>query len=105
MTTPAAPAVVVSTDKASYNSGDAIQVTVEYPDGGVAGVVLTVTATVSNPDGTQATGTGTAEVGAVVGAALPVAVTDSFGDTYTEVSNDPGTAVFSGTVGTPPPGA
>lgn len=104
MTTPA-PGVVVSTDKASYATGDPITVTVEYPDGGVAGVELTVTATVTNADGSQVTGTGTAEVGAVAGEVLPVEVTDSFGDVYALVSNDPGTAVLSSTVGTPPAGA
>ena len=104
MTTPA-PSVVVTTDKADYAVGDPITVTVEYPDGGTPGQTLTVTATVSNADGSSSTGEATATVGGVAGAALPVSVSDSFGGTYTEASNDPGTAVFNGTVVQPPAGA
>lgn len=100
MTTPA-PSVVVSTDKANYNNGDPITVTVEYPDGGSAGTTLTVTATVTNADGSQSQGQATAQVGAEPGTALPTGVTDSFNDTYSQVSNDPGTAVFSSTVTVP----
>jgi hypothetical protein len=104
LTTPA-PSVVVSTDKANYDINDPIVVTVQYPDGGVPGTVLTVTATVTNADGSQSSGQATAEVGAVAGQALAVGVTDSFGDDYALVSNDPGTAVLSSTIGTPPAGA
>lgn len=104
MTTPA-PAVVVSTDQASYSPGDPITVTVEYPDGGDPGVQLTVSATVANADGSTASGEATAQVGASPGEALNVEVTDSLGDAYTQVSSDPGTAVFTGTVGQPPAGA
>lgn len=105
MTTPAAPAVTVSTDKTAYNSGDPITVTVEYPDAGSAGTTLTVTAVVTNSDGTTATGTAEVQVGAVAAVALPVSVTDSFGSSYTQQSNEPGTAVFTGTVAAVPAGA
>jgi hypothetical protein len=94
--------VTVSTDKAAYNPGDPIQVTVEYLDPSNPGTVLTVSATVTNPDGTTAAGTTQVTVGAVPANALQVAVTDSLGDTFTQQSSVPGTAVFTGIVGTPP---
>lgn len=103
MTTPAP--VTVTTDKASYNVGDPIQVTVEYADPGSPGTTLTVTATVTMPDGSNATGIAEATVGAVAAQPLPVAVTDSFGGTYAQQSSDPGLAVFTGVIATPPAGA
>lgn len=105
MTTPTAPAVTVSTDQTSYAVGDTITVTVDYTDPGNPGTTLTVTATVTNSDGTTSTGTAEVQVGATAAVALPVAVTDSFGDTYTQSSNVPGTAVFTSTVGPIPAGA
>jgi hypothetical protein len=103
LTTPTPPAApVVTTDKASYSSGDPITVTVEYTDPANPGTTLTITAVVTNPDGTTATGTASVQVGAAPANPLPVSVTDSFGDTYTQTSNDAGTAVFTSTVGTPP---
>ena len=104
MSTPDQP-VVVTTDKASYNVGDPIQVTVEYPDGSNPGATLTLTATVANPDGTQSSGQAQVTVGAVAAAPLQVSVTDSFGGSYGQQSNDAGTAVFSGIVAQPPAGA
>jgi hypothetical protein len=101
LTTPAS-GVTVTLDKTDYAVGDPIQVTVEYPDPSNPGTTLTVTATVTAADGTTATGTASANVGAAAAAPLQVDVTDSFGGTYTQVSNDPGTAVLTGTVGTPP---
>lgn len=104
MTTPTAP-VTVTTDKAAYNVGDPIQVTVEYADPANPGTTLTVTATISLPDGTSATGTADVTVGAAPAQPLPVAVSDSFGGTYNQVSSDPGVAVFTGTIVAPPAGA
>lgn len=101
MSTPTPP-VVVTTDKSNYNAGDPITVTVEYQDPDNPGTTLTVTAVVTNPDGSTAEGTVDVSVGGAPAAPLNVAVTDSLGDTYTQSSNEPGTAVFSGTVGTPP---
>lgn len=103
MTTPAP--VTVSTDKASYNVGDPITVTVEYADPGNPGTTLTVTATVTNPDGSTTSGQAAVQVGAVPAAPLPVAVSDSFGGTYAQQSNQPGTAVFTGTIAPVPAGA
>lgn len=103
MTTPAAPpAPVVTTDKASYNPGDPITVTVDYTDPANPGTTLTVTATVTNADGTTASSNAAVQVGGAPANPLPVSVTDSFGDAYTQTSNQPGTAVFTSTVGTPP---
>lgn len=106
MTTPAQPtSPVVTTDKASYSPGDPITVTVEYTDPDNPGTTVTVTATVTNPDGSTASGTSQVQVGGAPAAPLPVSVTDSLGDVFTQTSNQAGTAVFTGTVGTPTPSA
>jgi hypothetical protein len=105
LTTPIESTVTVSTDQTSYAVGDAITVTVDYTDPANPGTTLTVTATVTNSDGTTSTGTAEVQVGATPAAALPVAVTDSFGDVYTQSSNVAGTAVFTSTVGAIPAGA
>jgi hypothetical protein len=102
LTTPVSTAPVVTTDKPSYAPGDPITVTVEYTDPANPGTTLTVTATVTNGDGTTSAGTAQVQVGAVPANPLPVSVTDSFGGSYTLASNLAGTAVFTGTVGTPP---
>jgi hypothetical protein len=103
LTTPTPPAApVVTTDKASYSPGDPITVTVEYTDPANPGTTLTITAVVTNGDGTTSTGTASVQVGAAPANPLPVAVTDSFGDNYTQTSNDAGTAVFTSTVGAIP---
>lgn len=105
MTTPTAPAVTVSTDKASYNVGDPITVTVEYADPANPGTALTVTATVTGSDGSLITGTAQVQVGGAAAVPLPVAVTDSFGSVYVTQSNVAGTAVFTSTVSPVPAGA
>lgn len=102
MTTPAP--VTVSTDKTAYNPGDPIQVTVEYADPANPGTTLTITATVAAPSG-NITGSVGVQVGAAPAQPFPVTLSDSFGGTYTQQSNDPGTAVFTGTVAPIPAGA
>lgn len=102
MTTPDPSAPVVTTDKASYQPGDPITVTVEYTDPANPGTTLTITAVVTNGDGSTSTGTASVQVGAAPANPLPVSVTDSFGDSYVQASNEAGTAVFTSTVGTPP---
>ena len=47
-------------------------------------------------------GTTEVQVGGSAAEPLPVSVSDSFGGTYSQQSNDAGTAVFTGSVGTPP---
>lgn len=104
MTTPAST-VTVSTDKTAYNPGDPIQVTVEYADPANPGTTVTVTATVTAPNGSSAQGTASIQVGGTPAQPFQVTVSDSIGGTYAQQSSEPGTAVFTGTVGTPPPGA
>jgi hypothetical protein len=104
LSTPVQPTVTVTTDQASYAPGDTITVTVDYTDPGNPGTTLTVTATVTNSDGSTSTGTAEVQVGATPATPLPVSVTDSFGDTYTQSSNGAGTAVFTATVGQIPAG-
>jgi len=101
LTTPDPSAPVVTTDKASYQPGDPITVTVEYTDPANPGTTLTITAVVTNGDGSTSTGTASVQVGAAPANPLPVSVTDSFGDSYVQASNEAGTAVFTSTVGTP----
>lgn len=103
MTTPAQPTLSVAADQASYNVGDPITVTVSYADSTVASVTLTITASFTDQQGNAATAETTAQVNTSQSGSMDGTVTDSFGDTYTESSNDGvGTAVFTSTVGTPP---
>lgn len=102
MSTPTPP-VTVTTDQSAYNVGDPITVTVEYTDPANPGTTLTITASVTNSDGSASTGEISVQVGASAAQPLPVSVTDSFGGSYTQQSNAAGTAVFTGTVATPPP--
>jgi hypothetical protein len=103
LTTPVTPAApTVTTDQASYAPGDPITVTVEYTDPDNPGTTVTITATVTNADGSTVTGTADITVGGTPASPLPVSVTDSLGDVFTQTTNEAGTAVFTGTVGTPP---
>lgn len=102
MTTPTPAAPVVTTDKAAYNAGDPITVSVSYTDPANPGTILTITGTVTNADGSVSSGTAQVTVGAAPANPLPVTVVDSFGDSYVQVSNEAGTAVFTSTIGTPP---
>jgi carbon monoxide dehydrogenase subunit G len=105
MSTPAAlPTLVVTTDKSSYNVGDTITVNVAYADAASAATPLTITVTGSDAAGNSAQATAQVVV-TTQGASqnVDVSATDSFGDTYTQVSNDGvGAAVLTATVGTPP---
>jgi hypothetical protein len=106
VTSPAGtPTLSVATDQPTYNVGDAITVTVTYADSTVTSTTLTVTANFTDQAGNAASATTTAQVNTSQTGAMDGTVTDSFGGTYTESSNDQvGTAVFTGTVGTPPAG-
>ena len=110
MTTPASAAnpisVSVATDKQTYNVGEAITVTVTYTDSNVVTKPLTVTVQVG-PDAAGNTATGTAEVQVVQGTPqeLAVAVSDSFGNAYTQTAASAGSAVHASTVGNPPAAA
>ena len=104
MTTPTPPALTVSADKATYNPGDAIIVTVATPQGDQV-VELTVTANATDSNGNVLTGTTTVEVNDNTPTMLGSAsVSDSFGDSYTAQGPVSGVSqvVFAGVVGTPP---
>lgn len=105
MSTPAAlPTLVVTTDKSSYNVGDPITVNVAYADAASQATPLTITVTGADAAGNSAQATAQVLV-TTTGPSqnVDVSATDSFGDTYTLVSNDGvGAAVLSATVGTPP---
>ncbi len=105
MTTPATvPTLVVTTDKPSYNVGDVLTLNVAYADAQSQAQPLTVTVTGTDAAGNSASATSQVLV-TTQGPSQPVDVeaADSFGDTYTVVSNDgTGLAVLQTTVGTPP---
>ena len=106
MTTPAGqPTLSVAADQPSYNPGDPIVVTVSYADSTVTSATLTITASFTDQQGNSASAETTAQVNTSTTGSMDGSVTDSFGGTYTEASNaGVGTAVFNGTVGTPPAG-
>jgi flagellar basal body L-ring protein FlgH len=102
MTTPAAPTLSLSTDKTAYNPGDTLTLTASYSDASISQVQLTITATATDAAGNTVQATTTVPVNESTPAAMTVEVSDSFNDSYTQVSNDnAGTAVFTATV-TPP---
>jgi hypothetical protein len=104
LTTPTPPALTVSTDKTTYNVGDAIIVTVQTPAGEQL-VELTVTANATDANGNGLTGQTTVQVNQSAPTLLgSAAVTDSFGDAYTAQGPTSGVdqVMFAGVVGTPP---
>jgi hypothetical protein len=105
MTTPTQPSPTLSlaTDKSTYNVGDPIQVTATYDDGTAVQVTLTINGTASDAAGNQVAAQVTAQVNTTQPGPMTVQITDSFGDSYAQDSNDNvSTAEFSSTVGTPP---
>jgi Glycosyl hydrolases family 16 len=97
----------LTTDKTEYAPGEEVIVTAEYSDAASA-YTVEVTGTVTNPDNDSDTAKGTAKF--TVQPTMPVALSDNSGDTYTEMSNVGGTAVFTTTAPalappapTPPP--
>lgn len=104
MTTPTPTELTVTADKAVYNVGDAIIVTVDAPNG-EGTVELTVTANATDQAGNGLSGSTTVEVSTSTPTVLgSAAATDSFGDTYTPQGPTSGVSqvVFAGVVGTPP---
>jgi hypothetical protein len=104
LTTPTPPALTVTADKAVYNVGDAIIVTVDSPSG-ESTVELTVTANATDQAGNGLSGTTTVQVNQSTPVLLgSAAATDSFGDSYTPQGPTSGVSqvVFAGVVGTPP---
>lgn len=105
MTTPTGiPTLNVSTDKTSYNVGDTLTLTVAYADAASAATPLNITVTGTDTDGNVVQATAQVIVTTQgPSQSVDVQATDSFGDTYTVVSNDGSSqAVLTTTVGTPP---
>jgi DNA-binding beta-propeller fold protein YncE len=105
MTTPAAaPTISAVADKATYNVGDTLTLTVTYADAQSGSVPLAITVAGTDAAGNNVTATAQVLV-ATAGAPGPMTIsaTDSFGDTYAVSSNDgTSTAVLTTVVGTPP---
>ena len=106
MTTPAAPAaptISLATDKASYNVGDTLTLTVTYADAQSQASNLTIDVSASDSQGHTVTSSVTVVVTQTATEGMTVTATDSFNGTWTLVSNDgKGTAVLSTVIGTPP---
>jgi hypothetical protein len=110
MTTPPAPTLptlALATDATSYVAGQALTLTATYADSQSSPVTLTITAVATDSAGNTVSATTAATVVEQASEQMDVVPTDSFGDTFTEVSNTlsagTGTAVFTATV-TPPAG-
>lgn len=104
MTTPVAPTLTIATDQASYTPGQTVTLTATYTDPN--GQAFTVTVTAAAADSNDPPNTVTAQTSfQVVSPAtelMEVAVTDSANDTWTQVSDVPGTAVFTTTAPSAP---
>lgn len=94
---PASPTLALSTDAQIYNSGDTITVTANYSDSTASPEVLTITGTATDSNGNQVTATTTVTVNTADQQPMGVDLSDDFGDTYAEVSNSGGVAVFTTT--------
>ena len=99
MTTPVAPSLTISTDKPSYAPGDTVTLTAAYSD--ETGTTFTVNVTADAADSASPPNTATATTSFAVSSAaselMTITVTDDHSDTYAQVSNVPGTAVFTTT--------
>lgn len=106
MTTPDAnsPTMTLATDKASYNVGDVLTLTVTYSDSNSVAQDLTITVSGKDTDGNEVSATSKVQVitGGTPGA-MEISASDSFGNEYAVASNDgSSTAVLTTTVGSPP---
>ena len=101
MPTPPSPTLELSTDAATYNVGDTLTLTAVYTDPASAPVTLTISATGTAADGSPVSATTTASCTAAE-QPMQITVTDSFADSYSEVSNEAGTAVFTTVIQAPP---
>ena len=104
MTTPApvTPTLSIAADKPVYNVGDVLTLTAEYSDASVAAVTLSITASAQDAAGNVVTAEVDVQVNTQAQQPMTIGVSDSFGDSYTQVSNDAGVAVLTTTIGTPP---
>lgn len=99
MTTPApAPVLSVSADKAEYEPGDPLSLTLHM----TTPVPLTITASGTLPDGTTVSGQAEVVVRVPVKDEVQFGLSDSFADAYVVQSSTGGHAVVSTTVGSAP---
>jgi hypothetical protein len=104
MTTPApvTPTLAITTDKPVYNVGDLLTLTATYSDASVAAVTLKVTASATDAAGNTVNAEVDVQVNTSEQQPMTIGVSDSFNDSYTQVSNAGGVAVLTTTIGTPP---
>ena len=95
MTTPAPDLIVnVTLDKPVYAPGDVITVTADMLELSA----LTVTVSGTTQSGTTVNGTGSGSVQAAPSEPVTFGISDSLGDTWSQVSQSGGTAVFTATL-------
>jgi hypothetical protein len=102
MTTPVAPTLAITADKATYTAGDELTLTAKYSDSSVSPVTLSITASATDPQGNTVTAETSVTVNTGEQQPMTIGVSDSFNDVYSVVSNAGGTAVLTTTIGTPP---
>jgi len=103
MTTPAVtPTLSIAADKDTYEVGDLLTLTAQYSDASVAAVTLHITASATDAAGNTAAAEVDVQVNTQAQQPMVIGVSDSFGDSYTQVSSEGGVAVLTTTVGTPP---
>jgi hypothetical protein len=104
MTTPVAPTLTLATDQAVYTPGQTVTLTATYtdPNGQALTVTISADATDDNTPPDTVTATTSFAVQPAATELMEVAVTDSAGDLWTQVSDVPGTAVFTTTAPSAP---
>jgi hypothetical protein len=104
MTTPApvTPTLSISADKPVYNVGDLLTLTADYSDASVAAVTLHITASASDAAGNVVNAELDVQVNTQAQQPMQIGVSDSFGDSYSLVSNEGGVAVLTTTIQAPP---
>ena len=104
MTNPTPPTLTIATDQAAYAPGDLVTLTATYTDPNGQSFPVTVTAAAADSDTPPNTVTAqtTFTVNAAASELMEVAVTDSADDTWTQISDVPGTAVFTTTAPSAP---
>jgi hypothetical protein len=99
MTNPTPPTLTIATDQPAYAPGDLVTLTATYTDPNGTSFPVTVTAAAADDNDPPNTVTAqtTFTVNPPATELMEVAVTDSANDTWTQVSDVPGTAVFTTT--------
>lgn len=104
MTTPApvTPTLSITTDKTAYNVGDTITLTAAYSDASVAAVSMRITASATDAAGNTVNAEIDVTVNTQAQQPMQLGVSDSFGGTWSLVSNEGGTAVLTSVIPAPP---